>query len=91
MSTDPLAGDIGNPQSLNLYAYVRNNPASLVDPLGLRCTQADRAAGGCSNMLDRALARIGQLEARFARNSYAYPGAGTCTMNGFQTSCGTVD
>ncbi len=35
LSPDPLGGDITNPQSLNRYAYVLNNPASLVDPLGL--------------------------------------------------------
>jgi RHS repeat-associated protein len=35
MSTDPLAGGVSNPQSLNRYAYVLNNPTSLIDPLGL--------------------------------------------------------
>jgi RHS repeat-associated protein len=35
LSPDPLGGDITNPQSLNLYAYVLNNPTSMVDPLGL--------------------------------------------------------
>jgi RHS repeat-associated protein len=34
-SPDPLAGDVTNPQSLNRYAYVRNNPTNFVDPLGL--------------------------------------------------------
>ena len=28
-------GDITNPQSLNRYAYVLNNPTNLIDPLGL--------------------------------------------------------
>jgi RHS repeat-associated protein len=34
-STDPLAGDIGDPQTLNRYAYVRNNPLTLTDPSGM--------------------------------------------------------
>jgi len=35
MSPDPLGGDVTNPQSLNRYAYVGNNPLSFIDPLGL--------------------------------------------------------
>jgi RHS repeat-associated protein len=35
MSPDPLAGDVTNPQSLNRYAYVMNNPINLTDVLGL--------------------------------------------------------
>jgi RHS repeat-associated protein len=35
LSPDPLAGSMLNPQSLNRYAYVLNNPCSMVDPLGL--------------------------------------------------------
>jgi RHS repeat-associated protein len=35
LSPDPLGGHITNPQSFNRYAYVLNNPTSLVDPLGL--------------------------------------------------------
>ena len=34
-SPDPMGGDITNPQSLNRYAYVANNPATSIDPLGL--------------------------------------------------------
>jgi len=33
-SPDPLGGDISNPQSLNRYAYVLNNPVNLTDHLG---------------------------------------------------------
>ena len=35
LSLDALAGSVTNPQSLNRYAYVLNNPATLVDPQGL--------------------------------------------------------
>ena len=34
-SPDPIAGSIANPQTLNRYAYVHNDPVNLVDPLGL--------------------------------------------------------
>jgi len=34
-SADPLGGDIGDPQTLNRYAYVRNNPLNLADPTGM--------------------------------------------------------
>jgi hypothetical protein len=35
LSPDPLGGDVTNPQSLNRYACVMNNPTTFVDPLGL--------------------------------------------------------
>ena len=34
-SPDPLGGSVGNPQSLNLYGYVLNDPMNWIDPLGL--------------------------------------------------------
>lgn len=34
ISLDPWEGDLSDPQSLNKYAYVRNNPILLVDPTG---------------------------------------------------------
>ena len=36
LSPDPMAGNVLNPQSLNRYAYVTNNPTTLTDPLGLQ-------------------------------------------------------
>jgi len=36
LAPDPIAGDILNPQSVNGYAYVLNNPTTLMDPLGLQ-------------------------------------------------------
>lgn len=44
MSPDPSSltfADPGNPQSLNLYSYVRNNPLLLVDPDGDFCYQVN--------------------------------------------------
>jgi len=41
---DALGGDVTNPQSLNRYAYVTDNPASLNDPLGL----FEHTPEGCS-------------------------------------------
>jgi RHS repeat-associated protein len=35
LTPDLWDGDINNPQSLNRYAYVLNNPTTLADPLGL--------------------------------------------------------
>jgi RHS repeat-associated protein len=34
-SADPLAGSVADSQSLNHYAYVRNDPGNLIDPTGL--------------------------------------------------------
>ena len=55
-SVDRHAGSIFNPQSLNRYAYVLNNPVNLVDPLGLDdCAKkgsddgsGDDGSGDCS-------------------------------------------
>lgn len=34
MRPDALGGDLTNPQSLNKYAYVLNNPLTNTDPIG---------------------------------------------------------
>ncbi len=47
LSPDPLGGSIFNPQSLNRYGYVGNNPTSLIDPLGLQ-----GHSRGCSTFWD---------------------------------------
>lgn len=37
LSPDPMGGHFMNPQSLNRYAYVHDNPLSMVDPTGMDC------------------------------------------------------
>jgi RHS repeat-associated protein len=39
MRPDPVPGNLGDPQSFNRYAYVRNDPVNSVDPLGLFTTK----------------------------------------------------
>lgn len=47
---DPLGGHLKDPQTLNRYGYVRNNPLTLTDPTGLdfylRC---DKDSSTCQN------------------------------------------
>src|SRR5215469_6483398 len=51
-SPDPLGGDIGDPQTLNRYAYVRNNPLTLTDPTGMLPGDGpcDESADDCSGL-----------------------------------------
>ncbi len=47
MSGDPLEGDATDPQTLNKYAYTRNNPINFVDPTGADCTSVDGGGVEC--------------------------------------------
>ena len=49
MSTDPVAGSMHSPQSLNRYAHVGDDPVNRTDPFGLLMIPAcewDRSCGG---------------------------------------------
>jgi len=63
LSPDPVAGDITNPQSLNRYPYVLNNPTTLNDPLGLwscRPPTSGMGSGVCAgNVLQITSAEMG--------------------------------
>ncbi len=55
ISQDPVPGILSDPQSLNPYAYVYNDPASLTDPSGLytgfnaKCPDSCTGSAGVSN------------------------------------------
>ena len=69
---DPLSGSILNPQSLNRYAYVLNNPCSLTDVLGLQSCNLN------ITIADNGLLSPGQVAAAQvqARNLLAPAGVG---------------
>jgi RHS repeat-associated protein len=56
LSPDPLGGQLEDPQTLNKYAYVRNNPITLTDPTGLYMCADDPkdAKEHCTSDKDRA-------------------------------------
>jgi RHS repeat-associated protein len=46
LSPDPVGGSLGNPQSLNRYAYTANNPMNFVDPSGTVTVPPGGLGGG---------------------------------------------
>ena len=49
MSPDPenAGADLGDPQTLNMYAYVRNNPLNMIDPTGMQQSRGNEPADSC--------------------------------------------
>jgi RHS repeat-associated protein len=52
-SIDPLSGSLGNPQSLNHYAYVTNDPVNGSDPTGMSDLTAICGGGPASGYVDQ--------------------------------------
>ena len=46
ISADPIVPNPANPQDLNRYAYVRNNPLRYTDPSGYMLWSGDGGGGG---------------------------------------------
>ena len=70
LSPDPVLGDLRDPQSLNSYSYVNNNPASLADPSGF-CT-----------VVTATDSRFGDLETRYSSDCFSSIGAVTNVSRG---------
>ncbi len=60
MSPDPLGGRLIDPQTLNKYSYVRNNPVNLVDPTGLYTCKDDN--NKCQTDQDKAFEKARQQD-----------------------------
>ena len=74
MSPDPLGGDLTNPQSLNRYSYVLNNPLTNTDPTGMyTCTDSKDCSSKKDQALEKSLAGLrGSKDADVARAANAY-------------------
>jgi hypothetical protein len=83
-STGARAGrNTANPQSLNRYAYVLNNPTTLTDPLGLDSIRPT----GCAGAVDF----WGCVHNNFGGGpSGLNSGGANCIVDGPATSCSTV-
>ena len=80
LSPDMMGGALLNPQSLNRYAYVLNNPCTLIDPLGLtpKCTFNVRGGTNLPKATLDEIARIlGQADVgvNFSNNGSFGPGS----------------
>ena len=78
MSPDPLGGKRVDPQTLNKYSYVRNNPLTFTDPTGLYTCADDQ--NKCQTVADKAFeaARQNDLQSKDkdvlrAANAYGDP------------------
>ena len=99
LSVDPVVASRSDPQSLNAYAYARNNPVNLTDPTG-RCpvTFACGAWAGLSGMIPESMPVPGYAQvmdpgplAEFGVRSGMYVGDLSGARSGVQVLGGLLD
>ena len=94
MSPDPLGGKLADPQTLNKYSYVRNNPVTLTDPTGLytiNCTDDVKNCNKQEQNFDKALQNASKSKDASVRDAAAAYGplskqAGDAGDNGVNVS-----
>jgi RHS repeat-associated protein len=74
MSPDPLGGHLADPQGLDKYVYVRDNPTTLVDPTGLyTCRDSIDCSSAADIKFENTLAGLRKSkDADVARGAAAY-------------------
>jgi len=85
---DPIPGSVTDPQSLDRYAYARNDPVNLFDPSGLMVCQANDADPNCGAGGDAGVGGPGDGDPAPQPSSDGGTGAATNGPNGQnQMSC----
>ena len=82
LSADSIVPQPADPQSLNRYSYVRNNPTGRIDPTGHADIAMDDGNGGSSNRLPISIPAWRPQSQHSAWYSGAYSGCFMCHAGG---------